>query len=135
MTAMHQVIQCVRDAGVAAGLAEYQVKKLELVIEELFTNSATHAVREKALAAGTHADDTKLSVWIEAIPCERGLDIHYEDDGPAFDPTDIEADAAQHALANARIGGLGRVLITSTPTAISYRRENGRNHVSLHFGQ
>ncbi len=135
MVAIDRAIQCVRDAGIAASLPDDQIRKLELVIEELFTNTATHAVRRKGEATGASIPDTKLYVWIAANPTDMGLDVQYEDDGPAFDPTAIEADAAGEAVANARVGGIGRVLICSLPASVSYSRENGRNRVALRFAR
>ena len=103
MAAIDSAIQCVREAGLAALLTDAQIKKLELVVEELFTNSATHAVRKARESAGASADDTKLSVWIAAIPTSAGLDVHYEDDGSAFDPISIGADAAEAAVASGEL--------------------------------
>ncbi len=135
MDSIDRAIQCVRDAGIAASLPDEQVRKLELVIEELFTNTATHAVRRNGEAIGSSIAATKLYVWIAANPTSKGLDVQYQDDGPAFDPTAIQADAAGEAVANARVGGIGRVLICSLPASVSYDRENGRNRVSLHFAR
>ncbi len=133
MEAIDRAIHCVRDAGIAALLSDEQVKKLELVIEELFTNSATHAVRKAREAAGALDEDTKLSVWIAAIPSPTGLEIHYDDDGPAFDPLAVDADAATAAVSSGQVGGLGRVLIRSLPTAVNYRRAEGRNRLVFRF--
>ena len=133
MEAIDRAIHCVRDAGIAAALSGDQVKKLELVIEELFTNSATHAVRKARETAGALGEDTKLSVWIAPISSPAGLEVHYDDDGPAFDPLAIDADTAATAVSSGQVGGLGRVLIRSLPTAVNYHRADGRNRVVFRF--
>lgn len=135
MDAIDRAIHCVRDAGIAAALADGQVKKLELVIEELFTNSATHAVRKAREAAGASGEDIKLSVWIEIIPLRSGLEVLYDDDGPAFDPLAVDPATAATAASGGHAGGLGRVLIHSLPTAAHYRREGGRNRLVFRFNR
>jgi anti-sigma regulatory factor (Ser/Thr protein kinase) len=135
MEAIDRAIDCVRDAGIAASLSDDQVKKLELVVEELFANSATHTVRKAREAAGASCEDTKLSVWIVAIRTPTGLDIHYDDDGPAFDPTAVDLSTAKAAVSNGQVGGLGRVLIRSLPTEVHYRREDGRNRLVFRFNR
>lgn len=157
--AVGDALECLRAAGAAAGLSPDAMKRVELVIEELFTNTATHGTAlARSLASQAAAgrcggpDDTKvsasstapgamvsLSIWLEAdvLPDGQGLLVRYEDDGPAFDPLAVPDGTAEAALADAQAGmaegGLGRVLIRELPAAVRYARKDARNALELVF--
>jgi len=114
----------VRAACNRAALEQTQRLKVELVVEELFTNTATH---------GQDAAGKAVTVWLHALGADPGLDLCYEDDGPAFDPTDIAPDTAETQVRRWHIGGLGRALVLFLPTRIRYERREGRNQLFMHF--
>lgn len=136
LAVLEEFIEHLRRAGAAARLSPDAMKRVELVIEELFTNTATHGT---ALARAAAPDDTKLSlsVWLSAQAIPGGLQLRYEDDGPAFDPLAVAGGTAEAALAGAQAGvsegGLGRVLIRELPASAHYERSAGRNCLLLTF--
>jgi anti-sigma regulatory factor (Ser/Thr protein kinase) len=54
-----------------------------------------------------------------------------EDDGVAFNPLEAPAPRQPGSLAEATVGGLGIHLIRSFTDECRYRRENGRNHLTM----
>lgn len=138
LAALDEALDFLREAGAAAALSAEALKRAELVIEELFTNTATHGTR---LARASAPDDTKLSlsVWLGVEVLPDGLQLRYEDDAPAFDPTAVADGAAEAALADAQAGlsegGLGRVLIRELPSSVQYSRAAGRNCLLLTFAR
>ena len=90
----------------------------------MFTNTATH---------GHDAAGKVVSVWLRAHPAGSGLELCYEDDGPAFDPTDIAPDAAEAQVSRWHIGGLGRALVLFLPNRIRYEHNDGHNRLHMHF--
>ncbi len=53
------------------------------------------------------------------------------DDGKAFDPRDAKAPDTTAALMDRQLGGLGIHLVRNLMDHIEYRREGGRNHLTL----
>lgn len=138
LAALDEILAWLRQAGTAAALSPDAMRRAELVIEELFTNTATHGTQ---LARASAPDDTKLSlsVWLALAASPAGLEVRYEDDGPAFDPLDVPGGTAEAALADAQAGlgegGLGRVLVRELPSTVRYARAAGRNRLVLTFAR
>jgi anti-sigma regulatory factor (Ser/Thr protein kinase) len=99
-----------RCGGCAAGPTVYAV---ELVLEEWLTNVFRHG-------AGT-------KVAFEMSADGRRVDLRFEDDGRAFDPTTAPERAAPRTLDEAEPGGLGLFFIRRYSRAWRYTREGGRN--------
>jgi len=100
-----------------AGLNNEEQMRVELVIEEIFTNTVCHG----------HGQDCDEPVWISAGNDNGNLCITYQDTAPAFNPLDRQADRVAPA-----IGGLGITLVERLAQP-SYRYENGRNTLLLKF--
>jgi sigma-B regulation protein RsbU (phosphoserine phosphatase) len=95
--------------------------RLELVLTEAVTNIMDHAA------------DTERAGRID-IACQIDADavrIVLSDDGDAFDPTTRAAVVLPASLDTARPGGLGIHLMRRYTRSLAYRRENGRNVLSL----
>ncbi len=91
-----------------------------LAVDELVTNAIGYGCDD-----GEHRIDIALRLEGDT------LTVEIADDGKAFDPLqvpepDLSAPAEQHAG-----GGVGIWLVRKTMDAVAYRRENGRNVVTL----
>ncbi len=95
------------------------VYAVELVLEEWLTNVFRHG-------AGT-------VVALEMRTDGQRVDLRFEDDGRAFDPTEAPARQALRTLDEAEPGGLGLFFIRRYSTKWRYTREAGRNvlHVEI----
>ncbi len=103
-----------------AGLGEANGRRLELAVEEWIVNLCRHAYRE---GAGT------IEVTV-AERCGRLL-VEIADEGPPFDPTRSPDPDVAAPLDEREPGGLGLLLIRRMTDEFGYRREGGRNVVTL----
>jgi len=98
-----------------------QVKRMQLVTEELFANSINHGY-------GTECDAT-ISLVLN-IDAER-VNLIYRDSAKPFDLL-----SAQPLPASTdRIGGIGLNLIRALASAIRYQYKNGHNIIELDFSR
>ena len=100
-----------------AGLKHSEQLRVELVVEELFTNTVQHG----------YGEDCDQPVWIGANFSNDGLCITYEDAAPAYKPLDQITERPSPT-----IGGLGLTLIEKFAHT-RYLHENGRNTIILTF--
>lgn len=99
-----------------------QLLRIELVVEELFTNTVRHG----------YCTDSDAPVWLRIEPAPGSVALIYQDAAPAYNPLthDIELTAP---LAARAIGGLGVHLIRELATDVTYRRADSRNILTLTF--
>jgi anti-sigma regulatory factor (Ser/Thr protein kinase) len=115
------MLGCVRQACRDAGLVPAAALRVELVIEELFTNTVRHGYR----------GECDHPVWLHALPAPGGLCLTYQDAAAAFDPFALDCPA--EVLAPHCIGGQGIRLIRSLASSVAYRRADDRNVLTLLF--
>ena len=85
-----------------AGLGHDQCLRLNLVLEELFTNTVRHG----------HRGDSDSPVWVTLSASGSNVSLTYEDAAPPFNPYGTPPDAPPDTTVKMRkIGGLG-VLLT-----------------------
>lgn len=108
-------------AGQAAefGIAADELLRLQLVAEELFTNTIIHG----------HQGDSEHMVGLGLRREDAVLTLRYEDDAPPFDLTKIPPKTASTAA----IGGLGIGLIRGMCKAVRYQRRDQRNITEIEF--
>ena len=114
-------------AGADAGCSADTCKRIELVIEELFTNTVDHGY------AGTPLPDSAHTVQLFSVAEPGGVRIIYEDTAPAFDPTDLGGLDIDQQVQDRQVGGLGRVLVARLPDSVTYQRSGNRNRIILRF--
>jgi anti-sigma regulatory factor (Ser/Thr protein kinase) len=109
----------VRLAGTA--VAPAALFRIELVLEELLMNVVSHG----------HPGERP-----EGFSVRLGLALHadhlalcLEDDGVPFDPSTAALPAAPATLADARVGGLGLVLVHKSARRLHHEREDGINRL------
>jgi anti-sigma regulatory factor (Ser/Thr protein kinase) len=113
-----------RDAGLGSDFS----RRVELAIEELFANSIKHA----------YCGESDQPVWIRVSATASGASgvcVEYQDAGPPFDTFMPAGLRANGPSPEPSVGGLGLRLIMGLATTYSYKRQAGRNIVSLEFVQ
>lgn len=105
------------DCAGPLGIAPDDVLRLQLIAEELFTNTVAHG----------HRGDCDEPVSLALSRNEYGLNLQYIDAAPAFNPFEI----SQNLASTAAIGGFGIELIRGMARACHYRRADGRNIIDI----
>ena len=96
--------------------------RLNLVLDELVTNSVNYALPEVA--------EPSLRVRLSSTP--DGVTAQLEDNGAAFDPFhDAPKPDTSKALDERPIGGLGVFFVTQFADSASYERKGGVNRITL----
>ena len=122
MSAVPAVTAFTTRACLAAGLARDACLRLTLLVEELFTNTVVHG----------HGQDSEAPVRLVFDVAPGRVGLLYEDTCPAHDPFAAVAPPDGTAEVEERpVGGLGLVLIAALASEVQYRREDGKNLISL----
>ena len=104
------------------GWPESLAFKVNLILEELALNVIRYGHDEE----GLHEVDIRI------VSRADGLTIEMTDDGRPFDPlTDAAAPDLDASVEDRRIGGLGIHLTRSMTSEMRYRREDGKNCLTL----
>ena len=119
-------LEHIREIAQTAGLAEAQISRLELAVEEALVNVFNYAYEGRTRVGAVFC---RVTVQADA------LTVDIVDEGPPFNPlartdpdTSLELDQRQP-------GGLGILLIKSLIDEVSYRREDERNVLTLRITQ
>ncbi len=116
--ALRHMEQSIEEFGHQEQWPEDLIFKLHLILEELGLNAMTYGGAS--------------SVRVIISELAENVTIEISDDGGAFDPLNDAPDADIDAsLEDRRIGGLGIHLVRTLTNDLSYRREGGRNHLTL----
>ncbi len=98
--------------------------RLNLVIEELFTNSVNHG----------HRGDSDAPVWISLAREPGAVGLVYEDTAPPFNPyARLPEEPPDTTLEMRKIGGLGVLLTKELAATRDYAYVFGRNRIRLRF--
>jgi len=96
--------------------------RLNLVLEELFTNTVKHG----------HRGDCDAPVWIAVSHGGDNLSVVYEDKAPPFNPYARLSEPVVDATVSMRkIGGLGVLLTKELAASRDYAYLFGRNRIRL----
>lgn len=106
-----------------AGLARETCLRLNLLLEELFTNTVQHG----------HGGDSDLPIWVSvASGGDARVSVSYEDSAPPFNPYARLPDRAPDTpLERRRLGGLGVLLTRKLSASRDYAYLYGRNCIRL----
>jgi serine/threonine-protein kinase RsbW len=121
---LHDALDFVAAFAALKGLSERDLLRLQLVIEELFTNTIEHGYG--------HECDEPIDIALGAAP--GGVTVQYEDAAAPYDPA--------HALATSRervseppeqrpVGQLGVHLVAGIVEEVRYARVDGRNRLQI----
>lgn len=107
-----------------AGCSPGQCTRVQLVVEELFSNTVKYGRRGAAPASVT------ITVDFEG---RHPMTVHYEDDAPkhdAFGQSESDDDF-KRTVTSRRVGGLGIVLVRELGKDVSYSWSEGKNRVTF----
>ena len=107
-----------------AGCSSGQRTRVQLVVEELFSNTVKYGRREALPASVTISVD---------FGGEHPMTVHYEDDAPqhdAFDQPETEQEF-KLSITSRRVGGLGIVLVRELGKDVSYSWSGGKTRVTF----
>ena len=107
-----------------AGCSPGQRTRVQLVVEELFSNTVKYGRREALAASVTISVD---------FAGEHPMTVHYEDDAPQHDAFDQPGAEQEFKLSitSRRVGGLGIVLVRELGKDVSYSWSGGKNRVTF----
>jgi serine/threonine-protein kinase RsbW len=106
----------------ASGIASDPCLRLNLVLEELFTNTVRHG----------HGGDCDAPVWVSLAREAGQVRITYEDTAPPFNPyASLQVPSADGGLESRKLGGLGVLLTREMAKSRDYAYLFGRNRIRL----
>ena len=94
---------------------------LNLAVDEFASNAIKYG----------YSDGRSGEIAVRVARHADRLDVTISDDGDAFDPFDAPTPDLAASIEDRQIGGLGLHLVRKLADAFTYRREGGRNIVSL----
>ncbi|QFR32553.1 ATP-binding protein [Ancylobacter sp. TS-1] len=97
--------------------------RLLLAADEFFNNAVDYG----------YPDGRPGEIAIHVCRAGEALEMTFSDDGDPFDPFEAPAPDLDGQIEQRRIGGLGVHLVRTLADSFAYRRENGRNVVTLAF--
>ena len=97
--------------------------QLELVVEEICVNIASYAYRPPG------SGDVEISC--DVVEDTMRVFITFSDEGPEFDPLGKEDPDITLGKDERPIGGLGIFLVKKNVDGVSYKREGGRNILTV----
>jgi anti-sigma regulatory factor (Ser/Thr protein kinase) len=119
---LQPALDFIRKGAAEASLSDDRAGQVEVIIEEVLMNISRHAYPQ-----GTPGDLT-INYW---IPAPGELHFEVADQGREFNPLAVGPPDLSLDLGGRPIGGLGLVLIRSYADSLTYRREQGWNHLTF----
>jgi anti-sigma regulatory factor (Ser/Thr protein kinase) len=105
-----------------SGLPRQDCLRLNLVLEELFTNTVKHG----------HRGDSDAPVWIGLTRTDGAVHVVYEDKAPPFNPyARLSEPVVDTTVSMRKIGGLGVLLTKELAASRDYAYLFGRNRIRL----
>ena len=121
-TSLPRVAAFVERFAETEGFDPMELYRINLALDELFTNTIEHGFRGRESEA-----DISIAMRREG----EMIIVRYEDNGPEFNPLQATEQDTELDLLERPIGGLGLQLIASTFDAVSYERIDDRNVTTL----
>ena len=114
----------VRQGGQAAALDESLLRRLDLVLEEVFVNIAWYAYPP---------GESGVAEVAYAVKAPGTLFVRVTDFGVAYNPLEREDPDLSLGIDERPIGGLGVFLVKTIAREVTYAREPDRNVLSFSF--
>ena len=119
----HQLAAWVEDFARRAHVPEAARKALDLALEECVTNVISYAWNDER--------EHWMVIRFNADSIQGQVEVEIEDDGREFNPLAAPPVDVAQPLENRAIGGLGIHMVRQLMDRVAYRRENGRNILTL----
>jgi serine/threonine-protein kinase RsbW len=104
-----------------AGLSRDNCLRLNLILEELFTNCVRHG----------HRGDCEAPIWVTLSGDSSAITVAFEDTAPPFNPFARADVIVTTTLEHRPVGGLGLLLAKGMAASRDYAYVFGRNCVRL----
>lgn len=127
MDQLLRAIDFVEAFGVQHGLRADDTTRLVLIVEELFTNTATHGV-------ALHVGEQQVQIDITLACHTDQLTLEYADSAPRFDPLarlQLASGELDTELEGRVIGHMGLPLVLAMATSAEYEHVDGLNRLEL----
>ena len=111
--------------GPQSGLTDDATFKLTLALDEIVANVVRHGFEDE----GEHRIEVKVTVD------DRTVTASVEDDGVEFDPREAPVPDLDLPIEMRKPGGLGMHLVKATMDSVEYRRQDGRNILTVAFAR
>jgi len=111
----------VMEFGKAQNLPDRAVFNLNLVLEEIVANIISYG----------YDDEDPHSILVDCTVDGTMLSLVISDDGKSFNPLEAKHPELDKPLEEREIGGLGIFLVRHFMDTVDYKRENGRNILTL----
>ena len=122
LSEVERLSRLVEAFGEAERLGPEAVFSINLALDEVVTNVIRYA----------HDDDGRQHPIVVRLALEQDvLTAQVEDDGRAFNPLEVPAPDIGASIDERPIGGLGIHLVRSVMNSVEYRREDGRNVLTM----
>jgi len=111
--------------GPQSGLTDDATFKLTLALDELVANVVRHGFD----------DDREHRIEVKVTVDDRTVTASVEDDGVEFDPREAPVPDLDLPIEMRKPGGLGMHLVKATMDSVEYRRQDGRNILTVAFAR
>jgi serine/threonine-protein kinase RsbW len=111
--------------GAQSGLSEDATFKLTLALDEIVANVIRHGF----------GDDLEHRIEVKVTVDDRTVTASVEDDGREFDPREAPVPDLDLPIEMRTPGGLGMHLVRETMDSVEYRRDEGRNILTVEFAR
>jgi anti-sigma regulatory factor (Ser/Thr protein kinase) len=111
--------------GPQSGLTDDATFKLTLALDEIVANVVRHGFD----------DDREHRIEVKVTVDDRTVTASVEDDGLEFDPREAPVPDLDLPIEMRKPGGLGMHLVKSTMDSVEYRRQDGRNILTVAFAR
>ena len=121
---LHDALAFVSEFAAANNLTERDLLRLQLVIEELFTNTIMHGYGKEC--------DAPIEIALYADPGQ--VTVRYEDEAPTYDPARSLAEAHEQLnspLEQRPVGHLGVHLVAAIVDDMRHTRVGVRNRLQI----
>lgn len=108
----------VTTVGAQAGLAENEIAKLELAVDEACANVIEHA----------YGHDASKEVIVRANFDGDSITFEIVDTGKGFDPSQVQQEELESLIAKRKDGGLGMRLIKTLMDEVQYEMVPGQKN-------
>jgi serine/threonine-protein kinase RsbW len=120
-----RLVDLLESFGPQSGLSDDATFKLTLALDEIVANVVRYAFD----------DDLEHRIEVKVTVDDRTVTASVEDDGRAFDPREAPVPDLDLPIEMRKPGGLGMHLVRSTMDSVEYRRDGGRNILTVQFAR
>lgn len=110
------MMEFVLDQAQRAGLGGHALFQIELAVEEILTNIIKYAYAEQA-----------GEMEVECGLGPEGFWLRFRDQGPAFNPLEVDDPSLDAGVQDRQVGGLGLFLVRKFMDEVEYQRQGDSN--------